>query len=333
MSNFFRLRFDKAHREDLVNMYRVLILGFVLSASGAIAQTPLPPAMSAAADLSGLPSFSHGGAAAGPASAEELPDAPSAVLPQQQDVVVVGQQSLRAQGKDKDSCTFFAAARAIYFDPNKIYESRPRCSELVYPYQRFLNENIAISLNWKQKGLLAVHYTTDPASLGTIIGISAINIAVDPHTAYGPGLKGFGGLAGVSLLQNATAEAFGTFAVPALVHQDPRYYRMPHKPLGKRILYSVTRSYISRSDSGKPMPNYGMFAAYPFVAEIGNLYVPGIESDGPSTAKRILTGYALDPVNNLVNEFLPDVAKHIHVRIIFVQQILNNIAVSGNTAM
>ena len=73
--------------------------------------------------------------------------------------------------------------------------------------------------------------------------------------------------------------------------------------------------------------------AEPFVAEIGNLYVPGIESDGESTTKRILTGYALDPVNNLVNEFLPDVAKRIHVRIIFVQQILNNIAVSGNGVM
>ena len=69
------------------------------------------------------------------------------------------------------------------------------------------------------------------------------------------------------------------------------------------------------------------------IAELGNLYVPGIESDGPSTAKRILTGYALDPVNNIVNEFLPDMASHIHVRIIFFQQILNNIAVSGNGPM
>ena len=71
----------------------------------------------------------------------------------------------------------------------------------------------------------------------------------------------------------------------------------------------------------------------PILAELGNLYVPGIESDGASTAKRILTGYALDPVNNIVNEFLPDMASHIHVRIIFFQQILNNIAVSGNGPM
>ena len=45
-----------------------------------------------------------------------------------------------------------------------------------------------------------------------------------------------------------------------------------------------------------------------------------------STVARIFTGYALDPVNNLLTEFLPDVASRVHIRIIFVQRILNNIA-------
>lgn len=220
----------------------------------------------------------------------------------------------------------------ISFDPKRVDQPRPRCSELVYPYQRFLNTNVPIPLNWKQKGYLALHFTTDPASLGTIAGISAINIAVDSHTAYGPGMEGFAKLAGISLLQNATGEFFGTFAIPSLAHQDPRYYRMPEKPVGKRILYSITRSYVSRSDEGKTIPNYAVLATYPIIAELSNLYVPGIQSDGPSTTERILTGFALDPVNNLVNEFLPDVAKRIHVRIIFVQQILNNIAVSQGAA-
>lgn len=304
-----------------------VILGVLFSMSGAVAQTA---SSSVASTAVGPAALSAALPALKPSSAsEDLPDAPSTVQVHQEDVVVLGEKSLRDSGKDKAPCNALAAMGMIYFDPSKVDESRPRCSELVYPYERFLSTNIAIPLTWKQKGYLAVHYTTDPATLGTIVGISAINIAADPHTAYGPGLKGFAGLAGVSLLQNAAAEFFGTFAVPALTHQDPRYYRMPHKPFHKRVLYSISRSYVSRNDSGETIPNYGVFAAYPFVAEIGNLYAPGIESDGASTAKRILLGYALDPVNNLVNEFLPDVAKHIHVRIIFVQQILNNMAATG----
>jgi hypothetical protein len=255
----------------------------------------------------------------------DLPDAPSTVTAEQEDVVVVGEASLKSQGKGNGKCNAWKAMGMIYVDPNKVDAPRPPCSELVYPYQRFLNDNVAIPLTWREKGYLALHATADPGNLGTIIGISAITIAVESHTAYGPGLKGFAELSGVSLLQSATFQTFGTFAVPSIIHQDPRYYRMPRKPFGKRFLYSVTRSYISRSDSGKTIPNYGILSAYPIVAELSNLYVPGIESDGESTAQRILTGLALDPANNLINEFLPDVAKHLNIRIVFVQRILNNV--------
>ncbi|HTH53245.1 MAG TPA: hypothetical protein VL495_04790 [Edaphobacter sp.] len=300
-------------------MYRALILWFLMSTAAMAQTTPsVPPAPSPVPDLPSAPSQ----------PLNDLPDAPSAIAEQQQDVVAINHAIMRAQGKKPGSCDLWHAAGLIYVSSEREAEQRPPCSELVYPYQRFLSTNVAIPLNWKEKGYLAIHYTTDPAGLGTIVGISAINIAVDSHTAYGPGLKGFGKLAGVSVLQNATAEFFGTFAVPALAHQDPRYYRMPHMPFRKRFLYSVTRSYVSRSDDGHTIPNYGTLSAYPIVAELSNFYVPGIESDGLSTTKRIITGLALDPVNNLVNEFLPDVARHVHVRIIFVQQILNNIAYS-----
>jgi hypothetical protein len=266
-------------------------------------------------------------------SGAELPDAPSSTIDQQQDVVAVGKASLKAHGRDQKPCDLIHAFGMIYFDPTKTDDPRPRCSELVYPYQRFLSTNVAIPLTWKQKGYLAVHFSSDPATIGIISGISAISIAADPHSAYGPGLEGFGKLAGISLLQNATAEFFGVFAIPSIMHQDPRYYRQPNKPFGKRILYSITRSYVSRADDGHTIPNYGVLGVYPIIAELGNLYVPGLETDGVSTTKRILTGYALDPVNNLVNEFLPDMAKHVHVRVIFMQQILNNIAASGNGVM
>jgi len=46
----------------------------------------------------------------------------------------------------------------------------------------------------------------------------------------------------------------------------------------------------------------------------------------PSTAERVVTGWALAPTDNFVTEFLPDVARRIHVRIVFVQQIINQVA-------
>src|SRR6266702_4522943 len=213
-----------------------------------------------------------------------LPDAPSEVLTQQANVVVVGQASLKASGKAVETCGPKGAIGAIYIDPSKVDGLRKPCSELVYPYQRFLNTNVPIPLTWQKKGYLALHDVSDPANLATIAGI------------------------------------------PAIAHQDPRYYRMPNAPIPKRFLYAVSRTFVSRRDDGTPIPNYGTLLAVPINAELSNLYVPSIQSDGASTAERIATGLAIDPVNNLLAEFLPDVARRVHVRIIFVQQILNNIS-------
>ena len=287
---------------------RLLIL-FVLSAA-ACAQMPAPQVPEA-----GLQDI-----------ATELPDAPSELHGQQEAVVAVAEASLKASGKSTPSCSVLGSMKAIYIDTTRVDGVRGPCSELIYPYQRFLSTDIAIPLTWQQKGYLALHDLTNPANLGTIAGISAITIGINAHTAYGPGWKGFGKIAGVTLLQDATGEFFGTFLIPSIAHQDPRYYRMPHASIPRRIVYAISRTAISRSDDGRSIPNYGTLLVYPIGAEISNLYVPGVHSDGPSTVARIAIGLATDPANNLLAEFLPDVARRIHVRIIFVQRIINNVA-------
>jgi hypothetical protein len=309
-----------------VIIYKALILGLLVSMGAAMAQTT--PSPDAAAHKESTGTSQKPSPQVFSSAAAELPDSPGALIVPQDDVVAAAKIALKKSGKERPSCNVWRAVRMIYFDPKKMGETPPPCSELVYPYQRFLDNNIAFPLTWQQKGYLAIHYTTDPANLGTIIGISAITIAADSHTAYGPGFKGWGELSGVSLLQDATGQFFGVFAIPAITHQDPRYYRMTKGPFGKRLFYAFSRTYVSRSDSGKTIPNYGVIGAYPIASVISNLYVPGIESDGASTGKRIAIGLALEPINNIVSEFLPDVANHIHVRVIFVQQILNNIAVN-----
>lgn len=303
-----------------------LILGLLVSLRVATAQTAGPPPTAIAPTTAST--FMESASSSLTAS-NDLPDSPGEVATQQLDVVVVGEAALKASGKARTSCNAKDAIGFIFVDPKRAGEVPQPCSQLVYPFQRFLATNVTIPLTWQQKGYLALHDVTDPGNLATIVVISALTTAIDPHSDYGPGLKGFGKNAGVSLLQDATFEFFGTFAIPSIVHQDPRYFRVPDKPFKTRLVYSISRTIISRNDDGSPMPNYGTLLAYPINAQLSNLYVPGIESDAASTTKRILTGYALDPINNLLAEFLPDVARHVRVRIIFLQRILNNVAVSS----
>jgi hypothetical protein len=301
-------------------MRGLLTTGILLSAISALAQTQPPTVPETPANLSGTASTEP---------STELPDAPEPSQAQQRSVVAVAEASFKASGGGARPCGLGSAMKVIYVDPSRYDVPKP-CTELIYPYQRFLSSNIVIPMTWQQKGYFALHQFVDPFNIGTIVGVSAISVAADSHSAYGPGLKGFGKSVGVSLLQDATGQFFGNFAIPVVAHQDPRYFRKPHEPFTKRIVYSMSRTFISRSDSGKSMPNYAVLLTYPINAELSNFYVPGIQSDSASTFTRIFTGYALDPVNGLLNEFLPDVASRVHVRIIVIQRILNNIA-SGNS--
>ncbi len=180
------------------------------------------------------------------------------------------------------------------------------------------------------KARLAFDDVKSPFNLLTIVGTSAYTIGRDAHTGYGPGMKGFGYNLGVSLSQDATGEFFGTFLVPVIFHQDPRYFRWPHATFHRRLLHVIEHEVIARGDNGHRMLNYSNLLTSPVTAQIANLYVPGIGTNVPDTTKRIVISFASEPIGNLVAEFLPDVASRIHIHVVFVQRILNNISGPGN---
>jgi hypothetical protein len=183
-----------------------------------------------------------------------------------------------------------------------------------------------------QKLELAGTNFIDPFNLATIGLSSGISIAANSHSAYGPGMTGFGKNFGVGLAGDVTGEFFGVFAIPSIARQDPRYHRMPQGTVRQRIWHAVSRTLIGQSDHGSSMPNYSTLLTYPIANEMANLYAPGIQRDIKSTGKRVAIGYATDPVGNIIAEFLPDLASRIHVRSVFFQQILNKIATDPNMA-
>jgi hypothetical protein len=194
------------------------------------------------------------------------------------------------------------------------------------PYAPFLNSTAPAPLTPAQKAVLAVRDFQDPGNLASILYMSALTVGTDAHTAYGPGWKGFGEAAGYRTVRSATAEFVTTFLIPSLTHQDPRYHRMPNASVSRRVLHAVSHTVIAQSDNGNLMPNYGVLAGTPIRAEIANLYVPGVHCNLRGTARRVLNSYATDPVDDLITEFLPDVARHVHIHVLFVQRIIENVS-------
>ena len=268
-----------------------------------------------------------------PPPIQPLPDSPGTIQQQSQQqanqpqpVIVLAEASYTANGTALPSCSVSNWRFLPKPETPAPDQAHKNCVNIFNPYTRFLDTEVILPMTPHQKGYLAFNNLADPFNLATILATSGTTIAINSHTAYGPGWSGFGRSAGISFVQDATGEFFGTWIIPSLTREDPRYHRMPTATIPHRFLHALSRTIIAQSDNGTSMPNYSTLLTYPIVAEISNFYVPGIHTNGPSTVARIATGLALDPVNNLIIEFLPDVARRVHIRVIFVQRILNQVA-------
>jgi hypothetical protein len=193
-------------------------------------------------------------------------------------------------------------------------------------YARFLNGPEVKALSPREKARLAARNVLDPFNAVTILGSSAIAVSSDADSAYGPGMRGFGRYVGVSYAQDMTGEFFGTFLIPSLVHQDPHYHRLPNDSFKRRVAHAAYQVVWTQGDNGKEMVNWASLVGSAIDGEIGNLYVPGQRTDLPATASRYGIGLATAPIDNFITEFLPDVARRIHVRVVLIQRIINQVA-------
>jgi hypothetical protein len=193
-------------------------------------------------------------------------------------------------------------------------------------FARFMNGPEVKPLTPAEKGRLAVRNLLDPFNAVTIVGQSAITIAADSHTAYGPGFPGFAKNVGVSYSQDMTGEFLGTFLLPSIFRQDPHYHRMPHASIPRRFGHAIVEVVWGQGDNGRGMINFSNLIGYAAADEISNLYVPGRQTDLPATAARYGIGLGTAPIDNFITEFLPDLARRIHVRVVLVQRIIDQVA-------
>ncbi len=198
-------------------------------------------------------------------------------------------------------------------------------------YARFLSGPQVKALTPLQKAHLAARNLVDPFNLLTIFGEAGIAVAANSHSPYGPGFTGWAKESGVSFTQDMTGEFFGTFLIPSIVHQDPHYHRMPKATMKRRIAHAIYQIAWTQGDNGKGMLNYADLLGFGIDDEISNLYVPGRETNAEATASRYGIALATAPIDNFITEFVPDLASHIHVQIVVIQRIINQVAKNGQT--
>jgi hypothetical protein len=97
------------------------------------------------------------------------------------------------------------------------------------------------------------------------------------------------------------------FVLPVTTKEDPRYYTLGRGGILKRSGYSISRLFITRTDSGGASPNLSEIVGNGAAAGISGLYYPSQERTWTKTGQRWVTQIGLDGFSDLVKEFWPDV--------------------------
>jgi len=126
----------------------------------------------------------------------------------------------------------------------------------------------------KQKFSLASHETFDPVSLIGVGLAAAIEQANNTYAGYGQGAAGYGKRFAAKFGDGRTSDFLSHAVFPSLFHQDPRYFYQGTGSVKSRMLHAASFAVITRSDSGKPMPNYSYFLGDIGSGALSNLYYP-----------------------------------------------------------
>jgi hypothetical protein len=196
-------------------------------------------------------------------------------------------------------------------------------------YARFTTGPDVKPMTVSEKARLAVVNVMDPFNFLTIFGTAAISIATNSHTDYGPGMRGWAEYSGVSFTQDMTGQFFGTFLIPSVTHTDPHYHRRPDMTIGHRIWHCVYQTFWQRADNRKETLNYSEILTPAIGIALSNLYVPGLQTHFSADAERYGVDLATAPIDNFITEFVPGIAAHIHTHDVFLERIINRVAVSG----
>ena len=136
---------------------------------------------------------------------------------------------------------------------------------------------------------------------------AAQSMALKSYPELHQGAAGYGRYYWRAFADQASGSFFTEAIVPALTHEDPRYYTLGYGGFFRRARYALSRVVITRTDSGRNTFNISEIAGNGMEAGLANLYYPPQERSLHNTAVNWATQLEAASLNNLFREFWPDI--------------------------
>ncbi len=161
----------------------------------------------------------------------------------------------------------------------------------------------------KDKFVTATQESFDYSSLAIPAALAGYSLARDTYPEFGSGGVAYGRYLWHSVVDQTSENYWVEFIVPALTHEDTRYYTLYRGSSWKRFEYAITRIVITRSDSGKEVFNASEVIGSGAAAGLSNAYYPSRERSVGNTVTQWGTNLGVDAASFLFKEFWPDVNK------------------------
>jgi hypothetical protein len=169
----------------------------------------------------------------------------------------------------------------------------------------------AAPLSKKQKFSLAFKSAIDFGTILVAASDAAYNEWTDSFPEYGEGMKGYGKYLGASYADTFDGTMLGNAVFPALLKQDPRFFRKGTGSFSSRLFYAIGTTFWCKNDNGGRGPNYSNLLGNIAAGGISNLYYPASDRGVGLTFERGAVVTAEGAIGGVFEEFWPDIARKV----------------------
>ena len=182
----------------------------------------------------------------------------------------------------------------------------------VVPNFAAVNANTTLPpLTVRGKFALATQDSVDYSSFIWAGMLAGQSMALKSYPELHQGVAGYGRYYWRAFADQASGSFFTEAIVPAVTHEDPRYYTLGHGGFFRRAGYALSRVVITKTDSGGTSFNYSEIVGNGMEAGLSNAYYPPEERSLSNTAVNWAAQLEAASINNIVREFWPDIRRKV----------------------
>ncbi len=129
-------------------------------------------------------------------------------------------------------------------------------------------------LSARGKFVLAMHDSMDYSGFTWTAVLAGQAMATRSVPELGTGVKGYARYYWRTFADGVSGTFFTEAIMPAITHEDPRYYTMGHGGFFRRFGYALSRTVITKTDSGGSSFNWSEVVGNALEAGLSNAYYP-----------------------------------------------------------